>query len=329
MARVVRFHKLGGPQVLQIDDLGVGEPGPGEVRIMVKAFGLNRVEAMFRCGEFGLPNLPSKIGYEAAGIIEAVGYGVDNVKPGDRVATLPGLSMEEYGTNGELILYPAAQLVPIPDHQSMTDAAATWMQYLTAYGLIAHGKIQSGDTVVITAASSSVGLAAIQICNMVGAVPIAVTRSRKKANGLLNKGASQVIVSDEDEVAQAILQLTDGKGAKVLFDAVAGQPLAQLLSSLAPQGVAILYGTLAGAELTLALQSVLLHGLTIRGFAANELLENSLQRAEAINFIQSGIEQGHLIPVIDRLFPFSEIVKAHEYLEGNTQLGKIVIGELP
>src|SRR6202012_5727168 len=120
------------------------------------------------------------LGYEAAGVVEAVGDGVTTVKVGDRVATLPGLSMEDYGTYADAVLYPASELIPLPDAMSLEDAAASWMQYLTAYALVDVADVQPGDAVVITAASSSVGLAAIQIANLLGATPIAVTRGAGK-----------------------------------------------------------------------------------------------------------------------------------------------------
>ena len=181
MARIARFHSFGGPEVMQIEDIEVGEPGPGEVRIRVGAIGLNRVEIMVRSGHYGAVNLPSKLGYEAAGVVEALGPGVTRWRVGDRVAALFGLSMEQYGTYGEKTLFPADMLVPVPDGVLLTDAAASWMQYGTAYALIDVGGIKAGDHVVITAASSSVGLAAIQIANQNGAVPIAVTRTPVRA----------------------------------------------------------------------------------------------------------------------------------------------------
>lgn len=325
MSKVVRIHSLGDPEVLRVDNIDVAEPSHGEVRIAVEAIGLNRVETMFRSGGFGQPELPSKIGYEAAGIIESVGNGVTEFRAGDRVATLPGLSMEQYGTYGELILYPADMLARIPDTQSMLDAAASWMQYLTAYGLISHGHIAQGDKVLITAASSSVGLAAIQICNAMGAIPIALTRGQAKVDRLKELGAAHVIVSEEEDVVQSILNITEGAGIRVLFDAVAGQALSELLNVLAPQGIAILYGTLAGAEVSLLLHSVMLNGLTIRGFAANELLADPATREAVIEFVNKGIANGSLHPIIDRVFPLDDIVAAHHYLEGNTQIGKILV----
>jgi len=325
MVKIVRFNEMGGPQVLVLDEVDVPAPGPGEVRIAVEAIGLNRVEAMFRSGGFIQPALPARLGYEAAGRIDAVGSAVTHYAVGDRVAVLPGLSMEQYGTYGELILYPADMLVDIPDTQDFIDAAATWMQYLTAYGLIACGRIQPGDHVVITAASSSVGLAAIQVALGAGAIPIAVTRGRSKVEGLRRHGAAHVIVSDEQDVAQAIMACTSGHGAAVAFDAVGGQPLANLLSAMAPKGLVILYGSLAGISVNLPLHAIMLNALSLRGFAANELLADHELRRNAIQYIYDGLASGKLRPVIDRTFRLEDIVDAHRYLESNAQLGKIVV----
>ena len=325
MANMVRFHEFGGPDVLRIETLPVAEPARGEVRIAVDAIGLNRVEAMFRSGYFGTPALPSTIGYEAAGTIDVVGSDVTGFAVGDRVATLPGLSMEQYGTYGDSILFPADMLVKIPEGQSMPQAAATWMQYLTAYALIAIGNIDAGDTVVITAASSSVGLAAIQIANAAGAVPIAVTRGRSKVDGLVRLGAAHVVVSEEQDVARTVMEITGGRGTDIAFDAVGGQPLANLLNAMAPKGIVILYGLLAGAEVTLPLQQVMLNNFIMRGFSANELLLETAQRKSAIAYIHEGVTNGRLTPVIDRTFALHDVVEAHRYLESNQQLGKIVL----
>ncbi|HMO69416.1 MAG TPA: zinc-binding dehydrogenase, partial [Novosphingobium sp.] len=222
MARIVRFHGFGGPEVLQLDEVEVGEPGPGEVRIRVGAFGLNRVEALFRAGYYGPAAFPSRLGYEAAGTIEAVGEGVTGWRAGDRVATLYGLSMADWGTYGEALVYPASLLVPAPDGQSLTEAAASWMQYGTAWALVEVGHVKPGDVVAINAASSSVGLAAIQIARAHHAVPVAITRGRDKAAALAAAGAAHVIVSDEEDVAARLLEITGGAGGDIVFDSVAG-----------------------------------------------------------------------------------------------------------
>ncbi len=175
MARVVRFHKTGGPEVLQIDEIEVPPPGKGEVQISVKALGLNRAESMFRSGQYlEDPKLPAHLGYEAAGTVAAVGPDVKGFKIGDAVSTIPSFSLNQYGLYGERANAPVHAVTHHPKNLSWEEAAAVWMQYLTAYGaLIDLGKLAKGDTLLIPAASSSVGLAAIQIANRVGAVPVA------------------------------------------------------------------------------------------------------------------------------------------------------------
>jgi NADPH:quinone reductase-like Zn-dependent oxidoreductase len=326
MARIVRFHAFGGPGALRLDELEVGEPGPGEARIRVGAFGLNRVEAYFRAGEFMPPGqLPSTIGYEAAGVIEAVGPGVSEWCPGDRIATLFGLEMDRYGTNGEVILYPADMLVAVPPGQSLTQAAASWMQYGTAYGLVDVGQIAAGDTVVINAASSSVGLAAIQIARAEDALPIAITRTRDKADALLAQGAAHVIVSDEEDVPARIMEITGGAGARLAFDAVAGAPLADLLSAMAPRGTVIVYGMLGGFSFELMLPVLMLGNLALHGFSADRLIRDPADRARMIGYVSRELASGALSPVIDSTFDISQVAEAHGRLESNRQLGKIVV----
>jgi NADPH:quinone reductase-like Zn-dependent oxidoreductase len=325
MARVVRFHELGGPEVLRVDDLEVGAPGPGEVRIKVAAIGLNRVEAMFRSGGFGAPPLPSTIGYEAAGVVEAVGEGVGDFRPGDRVATMPGLPMERYGVCAETVLYPADMLIRQPEGLSLEDAAAAWMQYLTAYALIAIAEIRPGDAVVITAASSSVGLAAIQLATLVGATPIAVTRGRAKAAALADHGAAHVVVTDEQDMVAAVQAITDGHGARVVFDAVAGDSIASLAELTSPRGLIIVYGALAGGTGAMPLQTAMLKSLTIRGYAMNDLMADPEPRRAAIELITEGLASGRLKPVIDRVFPLADVAEAYRRLESNLQIGKILL----
>ena len=220
MPRVVRFHRTGGPEVLQIDTIDVPAPGSGEVRINVKALGLNRAESMFRTGQYlEQPVLPSRLGYEAAGIVESVGPGVAGLKPGDAVSTIPAFSQGKYGVYGDVAVVPAAAVAKHPASLSWTEAAAIWMQYLTAYGaLIDIAKLTQGDTVLIPAASSSVGIAAIQIAKLVGATPIALTRKDDKREALIALGATHVIATEKQDLVAEVQKLTKGKGARVAFD---------------------------------------------------------------------------------------------------------------
>ncbi len=325
MSKVVRLHRLGGPETLQVDDVELGAPKPGEVRIKVAAIGLNRVEAMFRSGEFGQPALPARIGYEAAGVVESVGDGVRDFKAGDRVATMPGLSMEAYGTYADTLLYPADMLIRQPAGLSLDAAAASWMQYLTAYALIGITDLRPQDTVVITAASSSVGLAAIQIAKLIGARSIAVTRGQSKVKALTEQGASHVIATDQENPTEAVMRLTDGQGARIIFDAVAGELLGQLAMATSQGGWVIVYGSLSGNTMPLSLGAFMMKGLTLRGYAMNDFMRDQAHRQRAIDFISKGLTSGTLKPVIDRAFSLNEIAAAHRYLEGNTQIGKIIV----
>ena len=224
MSRIIRFHRTGGPEVLQLDELDIGAPKAGEIRLRVRALGLNRAEAMFRSGAYlETPSLPAKLGYEAAGEIEAIGEGVSGFAVGDAVSTIPAFSMNEYGVYGDTAIVPAHAVVKHPANLSWSEAAAIWMQYLTAYGaLIECGGLAKGDAVIITAASSSVGLAAIQIVNSLGGTPIATTRTSAKRDALLQAGAKHVIATEEQDLAAEVMRLTDGKGARIAFDPVCG-----------------------------------------------------------------------------------------------------------
>ena len=156
--------------------------------------------------------MPSQIGYEASGVVEAVGPGVDPRWVGKNVATVPGFSMSKNGVLGEEAIVPAASLGEYPANISSTEAAAIWMQYLTAYGaLVTFGHIKPGDFVLITAASSSVGLAAIQIVNAEGGIPIAATRKSNKRAELLELGAAHVIATEEEELPQRVDQIPAAK----------------------------------------------------------------------------------------------------------------------
>src|SRR5499427_10373190 len=207
MARIVRFHKVGGPEVLQIENVEVPPPGKGEVQITIKAIGLNRAESMFRRGQYlEEPELPARLGYEAAGTVAAIGPGVQGFQVGDAVSVIPSFSLNAYGLYGDLANAPVHAVTHHPASLSWVDAAAVWMQYLTAYGaLIDIAKLEKGDTVLIPAASSSVGLAAIQIANRIGAIPVALTRGSSKKQALLKAGAVHAVATDEQDVAPEIL----------------------------------------------------------------------------------------------------------------------------
>lgn len=327
MARIVRFHKTGGPEVLQIENIDVPPPQDGEVRIKVKALGLNRAEAMFRMGKYlEEPKFPSKIGYEAAGTIEALGKGVTGFAVGDAVSTVPIPSLGKYGVYGEIATVPFQSIVKHPSNLSFVEAAAVWMQYLTAYGaLIDIASMAKGDFVVITAASSSVGLAAIQLCNLLGAIPIAATRTDKKRQDLKDAGAAYVIVTEKDDIAAKLKEITEEKGARIVFDPVGGKTVLALAEGMARKGILFQYGALSSEPTPFPLFTALKKLLTMRGYVLVELLEDASKFEAAKKLINDGLSSGKLKPIIAKTFPLDEIVEAHRYLESNQQFGKIVV----
>jgi NADPH:quinone reductase-like Zn-dependent oxidoreductase len=327
MAKQVRFESIGGPEVLQIVEVDVPAPGPGEVRIAVKALGLNRAESMYRSGSYIIdPVFPARLGSEAAGVIDAVGPDVTGLAPGDRVAVVPAFSYHDYGLYGDLVLAPARATVKLPGELSWTDAAAVWMAYVTAWGaLIDTAELKAGETVLIPAASSSVGLAAIQVANAIGAIPVALTRTAAKADLLREAGAAHVIVTDTADLVAEVRRITGGTGARVVFDPVGGPAFAQLAAVTAERGMLIVYGALDSRATPLPVGDVLGRSLTVRGYLIFEASQDDARLAAATAFVLNGLASGALRPRIDRVFPFAEIADAHRHLEANGQIGKIVV----
>jgi NADPH:quinone reductase-like Zn-dependent oxidoreductase len=327
MPRVIRFHELGGPEVLRFEESPSQQPGTGEVRLRVQAAGLNRAESMFYHGQYlENPQLPSRLGYEVAGLVEAVGEGVDASWIGKPVATVPGFSQSRYGTMGEEAIVPVAVLAEYPQNLTPVQAAAVWMQYLTAYGaLVQFGGVKAGDFVSIPAASSSVGLAAIQIVRGEGATAIAVTRSRAKRDELLALGAHTVIVTGEEDYASRIAEITGGKGARLTFDPVGGPFIEKLAAGAAQGGIVFEYGALAGEATPFPLMQSLGKGLSVRGYTLMEVTLNPATAAVAKKYVFDRLADGRFVPKIARTFSFAQVVEAYRFLESNQQVGKIVV----
>jgi NADPH:quinone reductase-like Zn-dependent oxidoreductase len=326
MSKVVRIHEQGAPEVLRIEELEVGAPGPGEVRLRIEAIGLNRSEAAFRAGQYPVkPNFPTLMGYEACGVIEALGDGVQGFKVGERVCVLPTFRLGEYGVYAEQAIVPARSVLPAPTGLSSIEAASIWMQYLTAMAIIEIAHATVGDFVIIRAASSSVGLAAIQLANWAGAIPIAATRRSAKSKALLDHGAKHVIATDESDLVAEVTKITAGRGARIVFDPVGGPYVDTLAQAMAVDGVLFIYGGLSGQPTMHPHWPAAMKNLSIRGWVASTIWNHPERFARAKELILRGLTDGHLKPVIARTFALKEIVEAHRYLESNQQLGKIVV----
>jgi NADPH:quinone reductase-like Zn-dependent oxidoreductase len=327
MPKVVRFHQLGGPENLKIEDLPLRQLGTGEVKLSVQAVGLNRAESMFFHGIYlEQAELPSTLGYEAAGVVEAVGPDVDADWLGKAVATIPAFLLTQYGMLGEEVIAPVGVLGEYPPNLSPVEGAAIWMQYLTAYGaLIEYGHLAAGDFVLITAASSSVGLAAIQIVKDCGAIAIAATRTSKKREELITLGADHVIATDEEDLVAKVKEITGGKGARIIFDPVAGPLVDKLAEATAPHAIIFEYGALSLQPTPFPLYAALAKGLTVRGYTLREITTDPHILPVAKEYIYDRLADGRFVPKIAKTFPFAQTAEAYQYLESNTQIGKVVI----
>lgn len=327
MSRTIQFAKAGGPDVLEFVETTIPAPGPSEVRIRVKAIGINRAESMWRNDKYIEPvSYPAGLGYEAAGIVDAVGENVRDFRQGDEVNLIPSFSMNQYHTYGEVILAPDYAVVRQPKSLNFTQAASIWMMFVTAYGaLVEDAKVGRGDFVVIPAASSSVGLAAIQIANYAGASAIALTRTADKKPQLLDAGAAHVVVTGEQDFVAEIRRITGGNGVRVVFDPVGGPNFAKLVSLLSFQGIAFIYGALSEEPTTIPVLDMIAKLATVKAHNIWGTSGDEKRRKAAVEYVLKGFESGALKPVIDRVFAFDDMREVHRYLESNGQFGKVVV----
>ncbi|WP_176060183.1 zinc-dependent alcohol dehydrogenase family protein [Paraburkholderia sp. BCC1876] len=327
MTRIVQFAKAGGPEVLEFVDASDRALGASEVRIKVKAIGINRAESMWRTDMYIEPvQFPAGLGYEAAGVVDAVGADVTGIAVGDDVSVIPSFSMNQYFTYGEVVDLPDYAVVKHPGTLSYKEAASVWMMFITAYGaLIEDAKVGKSDFVLIPAASSSVGLAAIQIARYAGATPIALTRTSAKKEQLLAAGAAHVIATHEEDMVAEVMRITEGKGARVAFDPIGGPGFPKLIDALAFQGIVYIYGALAEGVTPMPVLAMIAKMPTIKAHNIWLTSGDENRRKAAVEYVTAGLASGALKPVIDRTFAFDDMVEVHRYLENNGQFGKVVV----
>jgi NADPH:quinone reductase-like Zn-dependent oxidoreductase len=338
-AKTIRFYKTGGSDVLRIDQIQLSQLKANEVLVRVQAVALSRLDLLWRQGSyFEEPEFPAQIGYDAAGVVESVGPEVKTLKVGDRVSTFPAVSLLDYAAHGETIIYPETALIVSPENLTPVQAAAVNTGLFTAYfALVELAHLKKDQHVVITAASSSMGIAGIQMAKAIGAKSIAVTRSEAKKEALLGVGADQVIIAGCEDVQEAILERTEGLGAEVIYDAVAGPGLEELVWATKRSGHVIVYGNLGAMEYgtMLPLGACFLRTIKVLGsfrvfdFTGHPKL--GLQRkSEAIErakkFVSDGLSSKLFSAKIDRVFVgLNEYAAAHRHMETNDQIGKIAI----
>ena len=328
-ARTVLFDDIGGPEVLRVEDVTLPDPAPGQVALRVEALGLNRAEALFRAGSYYYqPTLPaSRLGYEAAGIVTAVGEGVTELALGDRVLTGPGIEMSAQGVYADRVVLPEASVLRRPATVDAVTGAAAWLTYTTAYGaLLETAGLRPGDHVLITGASSGVGTAAIQVARRIGAIPLATTRTEAKRQRLLELGAAEVIVPAEaggaEGVAKEVRRLTGGKGAEVVLDAIGGPGFRPLAEALATGGAVVVYGWLDDRPAEIPRN----WPFTIHTYANGALTGTPDGRRRSAAFLDAGLADGGLRPVVGEVFEGLDAIRdAHRLMESNAHTGKIVV----
>ncbi len=334
MARVVRFHELGDARVLRIDDLADEAPRPHEVRLKVAAIGLNRAEILWRMGRYlERPTLPARIGYDAAGVVDAVGDQVEHVKVGDRVATMPLFSQQHHGVYGETATVPADAVTLYPTHLTPGEATTFGVQYMTVYfGLNRVGRLDAGQWLLATAASSSTGIAAIEMGKAMGARVIATTRTAAKKAVLAERGADAVITTQEQDLAAAAEKITQGAGVDVAFDPVAGVMFEKIVQTMRPGGRIVIYGMLDSMPMTLDPLAVMLKCISVTGFQVFNFTGSATFAAhpdaieQARQYIHAHLEDGSLRPLIARTFHgLEQIGEAQDFMMSNQQIGKIVV----
>jgi len=325
------------PKSLKLIDIPLPEPGPGEVRVKMLSIGLNRGDLLYCQNRYFIkPEPHSRIGFEAAGIIDALPTSnneeTSHFNIGDRIAICPmSFDVQLQGCLAEYGIYKQSSLIPSPTDLASELTGAIWMAYFTAWGgLISAGKLVQDETVVITAASSSVGIAAIQIANMTGAVSIATTTSEEKAQQLKKLGAAHVIIlTKEDDknlqYADQVRKITNGKGSDLVFDAVAGPGTHGLVKASKQEGRIIIQGMLDRRPMDIHAGVLMKRGLTLKGYTVDQTLSNKTQKQHAINAISQGISAKKLSPVIAERFSLKQYKIAFERLASNRHIGKIVI----
>jgi NADPH:quinone reductase-like Zn-dependent oxidoreductase len=234
--------------------------------------------------------------------------------------------MTHYGTVGEQAVVPVSALGEYPPNLSPVQGAAIWMQYVTAYGALIHfGHLTKGDFVPITAASSSVGLAALEIARAEGAISIATTRTSSKRQELLDHGAAHVIATEEEDLVSRVKEITAGKGTRIIFDPVAGPFLETLAGAAARGGTIFEYGLLSGKPTPFPVGPAIHNWLTVRGYSLMEITTSPDKLPAAKRYVYDRLQEGRFHPKIAKTFPFAQIVEAYRYLESNAQVGKIVV----
>ncbi len=322
MVKTVRFHETGGPEVLKLEDIAVGDPGPGEVLIRHAAVGCNFADTYFRSGYYPVQP-PCGIGVEGAGTVLAVGDGVTSVAQGDRVA-YNGSPLGAYATERVM---PAAPLFKLPDTVSFEVAAASTMRGLSAtYWLLkTDPRLKAGDTILLHAAAGGVGLLAVQIAKLLGLRVIGTVSSEEKADYARAMGCDEIIFYRREDVAARVKELTGGEGVQTVFDSVGKDTFAGSLKSLRRRGVLVGCGTASGPFPPIeAMQMVMQGSVYFTRPAFADYYADPAERAELAGFWFDHLASGRIKVKIGQRYALDDAVQAHRDLEAGKTIGSSV-----
>jgi NADPH2:quinone reductase len=322
MTHAIRFHRTGGPEVLQWEEVGVGEPGPGEARVRHAAVGLNFIDTYHRSGLYPVP-LPSGIGLEGAGTVEALGSGVTHLQAGDRVAYAGG----PLGAYSEARLIPADRLIRLPDSLSFETGAAMMLQGLTAAYLLRRTyRVQKGDSVLIHAAAGGVGLIACQWAKALGATVIGTVSTEAKAELARAHGCDHPILYTREDFARRVRDITGGEGVPVVYDGIGKDTFAGSLDSLRPLGTMVSFGNASGP--VGLIDPLLLSQKGSLFFTRPTLMHYTARRAdlEALATELLGVVTSGQVKIeVNQRFPLQQAAAAHIALEGRQTTGSTVL----
>ncbi len=331
MSKFAQLQEVAGPQALRVVDGPIPQSGKDEVLVRMHTAGLNRAEWMFTHGQyFVAPVTPARVGIEGAGVIEALGEGVAGYDIGQDICISPNMPIDKYGVIGEHAVVPTSSLIERPANLDWDQAASIWMAYPTAYGglVFAGGmKAGAGQIVLISAASSSVGLPAIQVAKAFGATVIATSRTLDKEGMLKAEGADHVIATGHDNWPDKVMDITDGRGFDIAFDPITGDFTSQLAQAAAPAATIVTYGVLAMQEITpLPVGPMMAKALKFTGFhVVKHLFEWPERLAEAKKHILARLSDGTYQPKIAKTFGLDQVADAYAFMESGTQVGKIIV----
>ena len=319
--QAIRVHQTGGPEVLVPEDVPVPEPEAGQVRVRVQAAGLNFIDTYQRSGAYNLP-LPQTLGLEGAGVVEALGPGVDGVVEGDWVAWAMQL-----GSYAEQVVVPAANVVAVPDGVDLQRAAAVMLQGMTAHYL-SHSTVplDKGMTVLVTAAAGGAGRLLVQVAKRLGARVIGTVSTDEKEALARAAGADDIVRYRDVDLAEAVRGLTGGTGVDVVYDSVGRDTFAKSLDCLRPRGHLVLYGQASGPvepvnpQVLNAKGSLYLTRPTLAHYIATR--DELAWRA---GDLFSWMAAGELDVRIDRTLPLAEAAEAHRYIEAGETRGKVLL----